>query len=138
MKVGREKGIAANTWEVRDTSPGLRTGAEVRTKLTSLTQRARENPKVRFSSLAHLLTDDFLKMCFGELKRDKASGIDRVSVDEYGEALEENIKDLVTRLKEKELQTKTRKKSLYTKSQWKYATAWHTNGRGQDSADGSS
>ena len=103
MKVGGEKGIAANTWEVRDTSPRLRTGAEVRTKLTSLTQRAKENPKAKFTSLAHLLTEDFLTECFGELKRDKASGIDRVSVDEYGKDLEENIKDLVKRLKEKSL-----------------------------------
>jgi len=116
MKVGREKGIAANTWEVRDTSPGLRTGAEVRTKLTSLTQRARENPKVRFSSLAHLLTDDFLKMCFGELKRDKASGIDRVSVDEYGEALEENIKDLVTRLRKKSYRPKPVRRAYIPKA----------------------
>ena len=91
VKVGREKGIAANTWEVRGTSPGLRTGITVRTKLTSLTLRARENPKARFSALAHLLTEDFLKMCFGELKRDKAFRIDRVSVDEYGKDLEENL-----------------------------------------------
>jgi len=67
----------------------------------SLTLRARENPKAKFSSLAHLLDKDFLAKCFGELKRDKASGIDRVSVKQYGEALEENIKDLITRLKEK-------------------------------------
>jgi len=101
VKVGGEKGIAANTWEVRDTPPGLRTGITVRTKLTSLTLRAKGNPKCKFSSLAHLLTEDFLTKCFGELKRDKASGIDRVSVDEYGKNLEENIKDLVERLKSK-------------------------------------
>jgi len=106
VKAGGEKGIAANTWEVRDTSPRLRTGAEVRTKLTSLTQRAKENPKAKFTSLAHLLTEDFLTECFGELKRDKASGIDRVSVKQYGLALKENIKDLVERLKVKSYRPK--------------------------------
>lgn len=30
-KAGREKGIAGNVWEVRDTSPGLRTGTRKRT-----------------------------------------------------------------------------------------------------------
>jgi hypothetical protein len=45
------------------------------TKLSSLTQRAKENPKHRFTRLIDLLTEDFLKECFWELKRDKASGV---------------------------------------------------------------
>ena len=59
------------------------------TKLLFITQRARENPK----------TEDFLKECFWELKRDKASGVDGVTVKEYEANLEENIKDLVARMK---------------------------------------
>lgn len=49
----------------------------------------------------HLLTEDFLKGCFWELKRDKAAGIDGVSVKEYEVGLEENLRDLVRRLKAK-------------------------------------
>jgi retron-type reverse transcriptase len=45
---------------------------------------------------------DFLSECFGELKRDKASGIDGVTWIEYEENLEENIADLVVRLKAKQ------------------------------------
>ena len=71
------------------------------TELMSLTLRAREDPKCKFISLAHLLTEDFLKECFRELKRDKASGIDGVTVQEYGVNLEENLKGLVERLKAK-------------------------------------
>lgn len=71
------------------------------TKLSSLTQRARGDPRGKFTSLAHLLTEDFLLECFKELKRDKAPGIDRVTVKEYEEHLEENLKDLVVRLKAK-------------------------------------
>ncbi|HAZ31889.1 MAG TPA: group II intron reverse transcriptase/maturase [Dehalococcoidia bacterium] len=71
------------------------------TKLSSLTLRARENPRCSFTSLAHLLTEDFLKGCFRELKRDKAPGIDGVTVREYEVHSEENIKDLVARLKAK-------------------------------------
>jgi group II intron reverse transcriptase/maturase len=51
--------------------------------------------------LAHLLSEEFLKECFWELKRDKASGIDGVTVEEYEVNLEENLKDLVGRLKAK-------------------------------------
>ncbi len=71
------------------------------TKLTFLTWRARENPGSRFIALAHLLNEDFLKECFWELKRDKATGIDGVSVQGYEVKLEDNLKDLVARLKVK-------------------------------------
>ena len=66
------------------------------TELTSLTLRAREDPKCKFISLAHLLSEGFLKECFRELKRDKASGIDGVTVQEYEVNLEENLKDLLS------------------------------------------
>ena len=85
MKVGGEKGIAGTAREDKDTPARLRTGVQMRTTLAFLTQRARENPKERFTSLAHLLTEDFLRACFWELKRDKAPGVDGVSVEEYEE-----------------------------------------------------
>jgi len=72
MKVGGEKGIAETAREVRDTPARPRTEVQVSTKLVSLTRRARGDPKERFTSLMHLLTEDFLKACFWELKRDKA------------------------------------------------------------------
>lgn len=46
-----------------------------------------------------LLTEDLLKGCFWELKRDKASGVDGVTVREYEANLEENLKGLVARMK---------------------------------------
>jgi group II intron reverse transcriptase/maturase len=78
-----------------------RNGRQMTTGLTSLTLRAREDPKCQFTSLAHLLSEDFLKGCFWELKRDKASGIDGVTVQEYEVNLGENLKDLVGRMKAK-------------------------------------
>lgn len=62
-KAGGEKGIAVAAREVRDTPAGLRTGARVSTKLTSLTKRAKEKPREKFTSLMHLLTEDFLRDC---------------------------------------------------------------------------
>ena len=84
------------------------------TKLTSKTQQAmqtialksREDPKCKFTSLIHLLTEDFLKECFRELKRNKSPGIDGVTVNEYGERLDKNIADLVARLKAKQYKPK--------------------------------
>lgn len=95
------KGLAVMAGEDRDTFSTHRGGQRKRTKLPSLTIRARENPRLRYTSLAHLLTVDFLKESFRELKRDRASGVDGVTVEEYEVNLEENLKDLVQRLKAK-------------------------------------
>jgi RNA-directed DNA polymerase len=70
-------------------------------KLTLISERARKDPKFQFTSLAHLLNEGFLKECYFSLGRDRASGIDGVSWKEYGERLDENINDLVSRLKAK-------------------------------------
>jgi len=87
----------------RDEKGTLTIQAEVEsimvTKLSSITKRARGNPKEQFTSLAHLLNEDFLKGCFWELKRDKASGIDGVRFEDYEVNLGENLKDLVVRMK---------------------------------------
>jgi len=70
-------------------------------KLALISERARKDPKFQFLSLAHLLNEGFLKECYFDLGRDRASGIDGVSWKEYGERLDENITDLVGRLKAK-------------------------------------
>ena len=72
------------------------------TKLTLIAKRAKAEPKLRFTTLAHLLDEKFLAECYGELKRGKASGIDGVSVEEYGKGLEEKLKGLVGRMKAKQ------------------------------------
>jgi len=95
------KGLAGMVWEGRDTSSTLRGGERKSTKLSSLSVRAGENPHLRFTSLAHLLTVDFLRECFRELKRGKAPGVDGVRVEEYEADLEENLKDLVGRIRRK-------------------------------------
>jgi len=71
------------------------------TKLALLSQRAREDPKLKFTSLAHLLNAGFLKECYYRLGRDRASGMDGVSWKEYGQRLDENLSDLVQRMKAK-------------------------------------
>ena len=71
------------------------------TKLALITQRTRQDPQLQFTSLAHLLDVDFLRGCYFELGRDRASGIDGVSWQEYGKPLEENLANLVERMKAK-------------------------------------
>jgi group II intron reverse transcriptase/maturase len=93
------------------------------TKLTSKTLKAiqiialkaKENPNCKFTSLIHLLTEDFLKECFRELKKNKSPGIDGITVNEYEEKLDENIADLVARLKTKQYKPKPAKRVFIPK-----------------------
>ena len=71
------------------------------TKLALIAERAREEPQCQFTSLAHLLDERFLAACYHRLGRDRASGVDGVTWKEYGEHLEENLRDLVARMKAK-------------------------------------
>lgn len=70
-------------------------------KLTLIAKHAIEKPHMQFTSLAHLLNEDFLKQCFFSLNRNKAKGIDNVSWIDYNKDVDENIADLVIRLKRK-------------------------------------
>lgn len=70
------------------------------TRLLPRTTKPMEgNPESKWTSLIHLLNEDFLKVCFQWLKRDAATGVDGVTVKEYEANLEDNIKDLVARMK---------------------------------------
>jgi group II intron reverse transcriptase/maturase len=71
------------------------------TELNRLSEIAARDSKVKFTSLAHLLTEEFLRDCYCELNHQAAAGIDHVSYTIYGENLDQNIADLVKRLREK-------------------------------------
>ena len=70
-------------------------------KLALIAERARREPQCQFTSLAHLLDERFLAACYHRLGRDRASGVDGVTWKEYGEHLDENLRDLVARMKAK-------------------------------------
>jgi group II intron reverse transcriptase/maturase len=69
------------------------------TQLLKIAERAKREPRARFTSLAHVLTPEFLRETWGQLNRKGASGIDGQSVAEFEANLEERIEDLWQRLK---------------------------------------
>jgi group II intron reverse transcriptase/maturase len=75
-------------------------------KLKLIAERAKQDKKLKFTSLAHLINEESLAACYRELKRDKACGIDGVTVEEYGRNLESNIRGLVNRMKAKKYRPK--------------------------------
>lgn len=75
-------------------------------KLERISQLSRSNPNMVFTSVAHLIDKEMLKECHEKMYDTKAVGIDGVTKAEYGEKLEENIGNLVVRLKNKSYRPK--------------------------------
>ena len=70
-------------------------------KLDLITEKARTNKRLKFTSLIHHINEENLVRCYQELKRNRASGIDNITVEEYGKNLKENISNLLRNLKTK-------------------------------------
>ena len=71
------------------------------TKITRINQIAKERPKEVFTSVYHLINLELLRECFKELDGNKATGLDNVTKDMYSSNLEENLNNIVDRLKTK-------------------------------------
>lgn len=68
-------------------------------KLKLIAERSRKDKGLKFTSLVHHINEVSLAECYRELKRDKACGIDGVTVEEYGRSLRDNLRDLTARMK---------------------------------------
>ena len=69
-------------------------------ELQLIHQRAKSDKKIRFTALMHHIYNiDLLRLSYLEIKRDAAPGVDRVTWEEYGEDLENNLQDLSVRLR---------------------------------------
>ena len=62
------------------------------TKLILIAKKARENKKLKFTSLMHHLNFEYLEKCYEELKQGRAAGIDGRSKESY---TEEEIKGIL-------------------------------------------
>ena len=71
------------------------------TKLERIAEISANTRKPEFTSLYHHINEEMLKQCHRELDGNKAVGIDRVTKAKYEVNLEENISNLVKRLKNK-------------------------------------
>ena len=69
------------------------------TQLVQIAKKAELDRKVRFTSLAHLLTPEFLKETWGTINRDGASGVDGESIEQFESELEQRIQEMCAQLK---------------------------------------
>lgn len=68
-------------------------------QLLKVVERAQREPEARFHSLAHLLDVSALERAYRRMRKDAAVGVDGVTKQAYGQALEANLQDLHARMK---------------------------------------
>jgi group II intron reverse transcriptase/maturase len=69
------------------------------TQLGQIAKRAKLDRTVRFTSLAHLLTPEFLKETWGKMNRRAAGGVDGVSAEKFERELGRQIEAICAQLK---------------------------------------
>jgi len=92
----------------------------VQTSLRGIAKKAQEQKKHRFGNLYEMLNEEFLLDCWRYIKKDAAYGVDRVSAREYEKNLEENIRQLVERLKKGIYRAKLVRRQYIPKGEGKF------------------
>src|SRR5258707_11631842 len=85
--MGKQRG-RLRCWS-RETFPAhLRGRRRMSTQLDQIAKKAKSNPKLRFTSLAHLLTPEFLRETWKQMNRRGASGVDGETTKEFEQGLD--------------------------------------------------
>jgi RNA-directed DNA polymerase len=93
--IGKAVGISRDP----DRAPSaLSGGTTVLTRLDRTSQRAKADPEAVFNNLFSMLNYELMWYAFRRLKRGKTPGVDNVTVEDYEEDLEANLRDLLKRL----------------------------------------
>ena len=74
-------------------------GKEKTTRLECIGKRAMHRKDTVFNNIAYVVDLDLLRECYQELNGKKAIGIDGVTKESYGKGLEDNLQDLLERIR---------------------------------------
>ncbi len=80
----------------------LESESKTATKLKRIRWLSEQDTGKVFHHLIHLFSEDALRECFGELDGKKAVGADGIDKEMYRENLDENLRNLVDRMKRME------------------------------------
>lgn len=69
------------------------------TKLQGIAEVVKTRPAEKLTSLAHLINEEMIKACHKQMDKKKAVGTDDVTKEQYEVNLDDNIKDLIGRMK---------------------------------------
>ena len=91
----------------------------MQTTMQGLSNKAKLKPEHRFRDLYRILNEKSLKEAFQKLKKGKATGVDKITVEEYEENLDGNISEVVDKLKRKSYRVKLVKRAYIPKEKGK-------------------
>jgi group II intron reverse transcriptase/maturase len=92
---GRES-ANGNTFQLTAYRTQSRAGVSI--ELEGVRRVASRDKDVRFTALLHHVTERLLTTCYGELNPKAVPGVDEVTWEEYGQGLEDRIRDLHARV----------------------------------------
>ena len=81
-----------------------------------LVRIAKMDKELKFSALVHHVNSETLTNAFKEIKRNKATGVDDITVNNYASNLDNNIAELLTRMKSKDYHPKPVKRVYIPKA----------------------
>lgn len=87
------------------------------TQLERIAEVAKAKPKGKFTSLMHLINKETVIQSYKEMSGKKVAGVDEVTKEMYSERLEENVEELIARMKRKTSKKKY-KASLLRCKEW--------------------
>ena len=118
---GTEAGEGTNrsTQSAQATRTVRTTEEDWRTFLRAIAEKASTDKHHRFGDLYRWLNQDVLRLCFFQLRKDAASGVDGVTYQEYEKNLEANLADLEGRLRRKAYRTRLVRQKLIPKGNGK-------------------
>jgi group II intron reverse transcriptase/maturase len=71
----------------------------MQTSLQRIAEKAKREKSYRFGNLCQMFTEEYFGECWKRLRKDAATGVDRVTAEEYGRNFTKNVRALIERLK---------------------------------------
>lgn len=115
-----QEGSHRATQPAQETGPVRTTEKDWQTFLRAIAEKACTQKHYRFGGLYRMINQDVLRLCFYRLRKDAASGVDKVTYQEYERNLEANLADLVDRLRRKAYRARLVRRKYIPKGNGKF------------------
>jgi retron-type reverse transcriptase len=114
------QGVNVTSQPAKETSAVRTTESNWRTSLRAIARKAQQDKRHRFGGLYRLLNEQNLRVCFFQLRKTAAPGVDGVTFQMYEQNLEANLRHLVQRLKNKSYHAKLVRRKNIPKGEGKW------------------
>jgi len=114
------EGVNMTSQPAKETGAVRTTEQHWPTSLRAIARKAQQDKRHRFGGLYRLLNQESLRHCFKQLRKDAAPGVDGVTFQMYEQDLEENLRQLTQRLKNKSYHAKLVRRKYIPKGEGKW------------------